>query len=150
MDDGRKLLQRWARCGENCSDAIQQLHEYQERLDRVRDIGAVQYSPVPHGTDVSQPTETKALKALEMGAEFEAQVEWLTAKVVADLEVWRLVDGVLTELPSRYREVATLRYCGGLSWLQISRTLYRSESNCRDIDARLADAVSVAYTRLKS
>lgn len=150
METGRKLLYRWANCGKSCSDAVTQIREYQERLNRVRDIGAVNYDAMPHGSDVRQPTEEKALKALKMSEEFEAQVEWLTAKVISDLEVWRLVDGVLTDLPNRYREVATLRYCGGLSWLQISRTLYRSESNCRDVDARLADAVETAYNRMKA
>ena len=150
MEQGRKLLYRWANCGKTCSEAVAQINEYKERLKQVRDIGAVKYSPMPHGTDVRQPTEEKALKAVQIGDEFSAQVEWLTAKVVADLEIWRMVDGVLTELPSRYREVATLRYAGGLNWFQIARTLYRSEANCRDIDARLSDAVETAYKSLKS
>lgn len=150
MIDGRKLLFRWAKCGETCSDYVKQIQDFNARLNAVRDISGIAYDGMPHGTDVSQPTERKALSAIDMAAEFGAQVEYLTARVIDDLEVWRLVDGVLNDLPPRYREVATLRYSGGLSWLQISRTLFRSETNCRDMDATLAEAVQRAYSEAKN
>lgn len=145
MTDGRRLLYRWARCDEACVDAVTEIEDYGGLINDTRDITGVAYDGMPHGSGVSNPTERKALQVLALEEEFAAHIEFLTAKVIGDLEVKRIVECVLDEFPAQYREVATLRYKDGLSWGRISRKLFRSESGCREIDRILVDAVEKEY-----
>ena len=141
MTDGRLKLYRWATCDQTCHKAVMDIARYREMVKDARDITGVSYDGMPRGTDVTNPTERKALKVLKLEDEYEAHIEYLLAQVTGDLEVKRMVDSVLESFPPIYTQLATLRYQKGYLWSVVARTIYVSEATVRRMDKQIVEAI---------
>ena len=141
MTEGRLKLYRWATCDQTCHKAVTDIARYREMVKDARDITGVSYDGMPHGTDVTNPTERKALKVLKLEEEYEAHIEYLLAQVTGDLEVKRMVDNVLESFPPIYTQMAVLRYQKGYLWSVVARTIYVSEATVRRMDKQVVEAI---------
>ena len=141
MKKGRLLLYRWASCDATCYKAVQDIAKYRELINEARDLTGVSYDGLPHGNDITKPTEQKALKVLALEDEYEAHIEYLLAQVTGDLEIKRMVDSVLGNFPPIYTQMATLRYAKGYVWSVVARTIYVSEATVRRMDKQVVDAI---------
>ena len=141
MTSGRLKLYRWANCDDTSRKALAEYKHYEELVQQTRELTGVQYDGMPHATGISNPTEQKALKVLELEAEYSAHVEYILARVVGDLEIKRLVDEVLLRFPPIYSQLATLRYKCGYTWYRVASALYVSEPTARRMDKSRVDAI---------
>lgn len=131
------MLYRWANCERSCARANSEISEYQLRLDEARDITGLAYDGMPKGTDVSNPTERKALAAMQLEDTYSEHIEYLAEQIARDLLIRREVDKVLRSLPPSYTEMATNRYVKGWTWVKVSQNMYMTEQRLRQMDAEL-------------
>ena len=141
MTEGRLLLYRWANCDRLCAKANGDISTYQARLDEARDITGLAYDGMPKGSDVSKPTEQKALAVLQLEEQYTDHIEYLAKEVARNLLIRREVDRVLRQLPPAYTEMATNRYAKGWTWVKISQSMYMSETRLSQMDAELVKKV---------
>lgn len=141
MTEGRLLLYRWANCDKLCARANGDISTYQSRLDEARDITGLAYDGMPKGSDISKPTEQKALAVLQLEAQYSQHIEYLARQVAQTLFIRREVDRVLRQLSPAFTEMAIKRYAQGWTWVKISQSMYMSETRLSQMDAELVKKV---------
>lgn len=142
MTDARVLMYRWANADKFCARANEEISEYQTLLDGARDLTGLAMDGMPHGSTVGNPTESKAMRVLELEEQYTGHIEYLCTQVAEALALKRTIDGVLNTFPPQYLRMATLRYKYGYSWLKVSLQMYLSEQRVRQMDADLVDRVA--------
>lgn len=90
---------------------------------------AITIDGMPHGTSVSNPSETLGIKAAEASAserlrEIEEDIKILESD-------YNLISACLDRLNSKYKKLICNKYVNKYSWVKISFVMNEPESTCR-------------------
>lgn len=115
-----------------------QLTEELRRLEEImRSPSCPNWDGLPRGTEISRPTESKALKHMELEQRYRAQ---LVALVEGQAKVEEMIEG----LEPTERRLARFRYIDGLNWEDVCDKMNYSWRQTHRIHGRMLDKLVAA------
>lgn len=130
-------MQRWARTLETVQTLQQKLRDYALLLDDARDLSGNPPDGMPHGTQVGNPTEQRAMAAIALEQAYGGYAAFLERELGSTLSNEILVEEALGRSPAVCRDICTLRYKEGKPWEQVSAKVSYSVSYCKRLHARV-------------
>lgn len=102
-------------------------------------------SGAPAGGSISKPTENAALKICEY---YDAEMWRITKEIRDTIEMARIVDQLLSEMPHRERVIVARRYLMKYNWDQIARIERLTKRHCRRIHDKAIEELCTRFSEL--
>lgn len=115
-----------------------QLTEELRRLEEcIASPSCPNWDGLPRGTEVSRPTESKALKHIELEQRYRVQLERMAEEQV---KIEEMIEG----LEPTERRLARFRYIDGLTWEDVCEKMNYSWRQTHRIHGRMLDKLVAA------
>lgn len=145
----RAIMWRWGDAKYDADRYQSQIKEFEIRLSEMRDIGGMNYDGMPRGTDVSDPTERRVEKILEICDLYEQTITHTYMLLNRTLDLMLKVDKLLEECSPMQRRIATMRYRDKRPWVYIGMKLNISEVWARKQDEMMCKFITEAYDEMQ-
>lgn len=104
-----------------------EIEEYKKDIESMRQLTAVRYDGMPHGTGTSDPTAKAAAEIVDL---YDKRIAELKERVRIILDNNRRVEEMLGTLSRDERRVITARYIDGIRWDFIPGRVHISRRQC--------------------
>lgn len=104
-----------------------EIEEYKRDIESMRQLTAVRYDGMPHGTGTSDPTAKAAAEIVDL---YDKRITELRERVQVILDNNRRVEEMLGTLSRDERRVITARYIDGIRWDFIPGRVHISRMQC--------------------
>lgn len=104
-----------------------EIEEYKRDIESMRQLTAVRYDGMPHGTATSDPTAKAAAEIVDL---YDKRIAELRERVQVILDNNRRVEDMLSVLSRDERRVITARYIDGIRWDFIPGRVHISRMQC--------------------
>ena len=104
-----------------------EIEEYKKDIESMRQLTAVRYDGMPHGTGTSDPTAKAAAEIVDL---YDKRITELRERVQVILDNNRRVEEMLGTLSRDERRVITARYIDGIRWDYIPGRVHISRMQC--------------------
>lgn len=131
MRKATQILQQWSRTSQICRKLNAELVEFKGLLDSARDLTGMGMDGLPHGTEVGDPTQRKALRAIALEQSYGERLAWLHDEVIRTLKIRTFVDEILSGMPPICRQVCEQRYGKQRTWVRVGMELGISDSTAK-------------------
>lgn len=138
----RRLLWHWGRLEEYCREQQKEIDAYNELVARNTGVAAAVLSGMPHGSEITNPTQRAALELMQLAEAYADTVEITKQSLQRELRLKRCIDEMLAELSEVQREIIRLRYKGGNNWVFIGIKMNLNEIWVKKLEARAIDKIS--------
>lgn len=110
-----------------------EIEDYKKDIDDMRQLTAVRYDGMPHGTGTSDPTAKAAAEIVDL---YDKRIRELRERVQVILDNNRRVEEMLGTLSRDERRVITARYIEGIRWDYIPGRIHISRAWCFRLKTR--------------
>lgn len=143
----RRLLKRWGAATQMCRRKQEEIAEYNGLIDATYGLHAQQYSGMPHGSGVSDPTAFTAAKADRMRGAYQRRIADIVDDIAELMDFCTAIDQLLDDLPADQRRIIDLRYrrFSGTQynlWVRVARLAGVSEDWAKSLERRAVDTLS--------
>lgn len=141
----RAIMWRWGDAKFDCERYQSQIKDFEQRLEEMRDISGMKYDGMPRGTDVSDPTERRVEKIMQLCDLYEETISQTYTLLNRTLNMMLTVDRLLDECSPMQRRIAHMRYRDKRPWVYVGMKLNISEVWARKQDEMMCRFISEAY-----
>lgn len=143
----RRLLKRWGAATQRCRRKQEEIAEYNGLIDATYGLHAQQYSGMPHGGEVSNPTAMTAERADKLREAYQRRIADIADDIAELMDFCAAIDGLLLDLPEDQQRVIDLRYRRFNNtqhnlWVRVARLAGMSEDNARLLERKAVDTLS--------
>ncbi|PWM62177.1 MAG: hypothetical protein DBX63_06635 [Clostridia bacterium] len=143
----RRLLKRWGAAAQMCRRKQEEIAEYNGLIDATYGLHAQQYSGMPHGGEVSNPTAMTAEQADKLREAYQRRIADIADDIAELMDFCAAIDGLLLDLPEDQQRVIDLRYRRFNNtqhnlWVRVARLAGMSEDNARLLERKAVDTLS--------
>lgn len=143
----RRLLKRWGAAAQMCRRKQEEIAEYNGLIDATYGLHAQQYSGMPHGGEVSNPTAMTAEQADRLREAYQRRIADIADDIAELMDFCAAIDGLLLDLPEDQQRVIDLRYRRFNNtqhnlWVCVARLAGMSEDNARLLERKAVDTLS--------
>lgn len=143
----RRLLKRWGAAAQMCRRKQEEIAEYNGLIDATYGLHAQQYSGMPHGGEVSNPTAMTAEQADKLREAYQRRIADIADDIAELMDFCAAIDGLLLDLPEDQQRVIDLRYRRFNNtqhnlWVRVARSAGMSEDNARLLERKAVDTLS--------
>ncbi len=143
----RRLLKRWGAATQMCRRKQEEIAEYNGLIDATYGLHAQQYSGMPHGGEVSNPTAMTAEQADKLREAYQRRIADIADDIAELMDFCAAIDGLLLDLPEDQQRVIDLRYRRFNNtqhnlWVRVARLAGMSEDNARLLERKAVDTLS--------
>ena len=143
----RRLLKRWGAAAQMCRRKQGEIAEYNGLIDATYGLHAQQYSGMPHGGEVSNPTAMTAEQADKLREAYQRRIADIADDIAELMDFCAAIDGLLLDLPEDQQRVIDLRYRRFNNtqhnlWVRVARLAGMSEDNARLLERKAVDTLS--------
>lgn len=143
----RRLLKRWGRTAQMCKGKQEEIERYNCLIDATYGLHAQQYSGMPHGGEVSNPTAMTAEQADKLREAYKGRIADIVEDIVELTEFCAAIDSLLLDLPEDQQRVIELRYKRFNStrhnpWVRVARFANMSEATAKRAERNAVDTLS--------
>ena len=104
-----------------------EIEDYKKDIEDMRQLTAVRYDGMPHGSGTSDPTAKAAAEIVDL---YDKRISQLRERIGVILDNNRRVEEMLDTLSRDERRVITARYIEGIRWDYIPGRIHISRRNC--------------------
>lgn len=143
----RRLLKRWGAAAQMCRRKQEEIAEYNGLIDATYGLHAQQYSGMPHGGEVSNPTAITAERAEKLRDAYRRRIADITDDIANLMDFCAAIDSLLLDLPVDQYKVIDLRYrrfntAKRPSWVRVARMAGVSEDHARRLERWAVDRLT--------
>lgn len=125
----------------------EEIAEYNGLIDATYGLHAQQYSGMPHGGEVSNPTAMTAEQADKLREAYQRRIADIADDIAELMDFCAAIDGLLLDLPEDQQRVIDLRYRRFNNtqhnlWVRVARLAGMSEDNARLLERKAVDTLS--------
>ena len=143
----RRLLKRWGAAAQMCRRKQEEIAEYNGLIDATYGLHAQQYSGMPHGGEVSNPTAMTAEQADKLRDAYRRRIADITDDIANLMDFCAAIDSLLLDLPVDQYKVIDLRYrrfntAKKPPWVRVARMAGVSEDHARRLERWAVDRLT--------
>lgn len=143
----RRLLKRWGAAAQMCRRKQEEIAEYNGLINATYGLHAQQYSGMPHGGEVSNPTAMTAEQADKLREAYQRRIADIADDIAELMDFCAAIDGLLLDLPEDQQRVIDLRYRRFNNtqhnlWVRVARLAGMSEATARRMEHEAVNALS--------
>lgn len=127
----KKRLYSYPKLDKYISDYEEELKGIQEKIIAHRDVGASSMSLTGvRGSDLSDPTASKALKIDTLQDVYSRRAEYIAQKIDKYYKEKQSIESALEKVSQLYRNLIEERYFNCNAWCEVAKILDMSTRNC--------------------
>lgn len=119
-----------------------EIEEYKKDIESMRQLTAVRYDGMPHGTGTSDPTAKAATEIVDL---YDKRISELKERVRIILDNNRKTEDMLSVLSRDERRVIKARYIDGIRWDFIPGRLNISRRHCFRLEKRALQKICAKF-----
>ena len=119
-----------------------EIEDYKKDIEDMRQLTAVRYDGMPHGSGTSAPTAKAAPEIVDL---YDKRITELRERVQVILDNNRRVEEMLGTLSRDERRVITARYIDGIRWDYIPGRLNISRRHCFRLEKRALQKICAKF-----
>lgn len=142
----RRLLKRWGSATQLCKSKQEEIAQYQGLIDATYDLHPQQYTGMPHGNNISNPTALTAERAEKLRNAYRRRIDDIMDDIAELMDFCTAIDCIIVDLPPDQQRVIDLRYrrlnsaCKS-PWVRVGALAGMSEDYARSIERSAIDAI---------
>lgn len=149
----RRLLKRWGSATQLCRSKQEGIAKYQELIDATYDLHPQQYTGMPHGNNISNPTALTAEHAEKLRDKYKSRIADIAEDIAELMDFCAAIDSILLDLPPDQQRILDLRYRRFNSvrkppWVRVGVLAGVSEEHARRLERCAIDKL-IEYVEIK-
>ena len=149
----RRLLKRWGAATQLCKSKQEEIAQYQGLIDATYDLHPQQYTGMPHGNNISNPTALTAERAEELRNAYRRRIDDIMDDIAELMDFCAAIDCIIVDLPPDQQRVIDLRYRRMNSarkspWARVGVLAGVSEEHARRLERCAIDKL-IEYVEIK-
>lgn len=142
----RRLLKRWGSATQLCKSKQEEIAQYQGLIDATYDLHPQQYTGMPHGNNMSNPTALTAERAEKLRNAYRRRIDDIMDDIAELMDFCTAIDCIIVDLPPDQQRVIDLRYRRMNSarkspWVRVGALAGVSEDHARCLERAAIDAI---------
>lgn len=106
----RRLLKRWGSATQLCRSKQEEIAQYQGLIDATYDLHPQQYTGMPHGNNISNPTALTAERAEKLRDAYKRRIADIAEDIAELMDFCAAIDSILLDFPPDQQRILDLRY----------------------------------------
>lgn len=149
----RRLLKRWGAATQLCKSKQEEIAQYQGLIDATYDLHPQQYTGMPYGNNVSNPTALTAERAEKLREAYKRRIADIAEDIAELMDFCAAIDSILLDLPPDQHRILDLRYRRFNSvrkppWVRVGVLAGVSEEHARRLERCAIDKL-IEYVEIK-
>lgn len=142
----RRLLKRWGAATQLCKSKQEEIAQYQGLIDATYDLHPQQYTGMPYGNNVSNPTALTAERAEKLRNAYRRRIDDIMDDIAELMDFCTAIDCIIVDLPPDQQRVIDLRYRRMNSarkspWVRVGALAGVSEDHARFLERSAIDEI---------
>ena len=149
----RRLLKQWGSATQLCKSKQEEIAQYQGLIDATYDLHPQQYTGMPYGNNVSNPTALTAERAEKLRDAYKRRIADIAEDIAELMDFCAAIDSILLDLPPDQHRILDLRYRRFNSvrkppWVRVGVLAGVSEEHARRLERCAIDKL-IEYVEIK-